>query len=90
MRVPSSAGPSGAKSGACIHGLIHEWEIDFSTVETHGSSPATVQDRRSGERELIAEGPPLTLERHELDDLYGKFLDLALGSKVVGDHWAAR
>jgi 1-phosphofructokinase len=66
-----------------IHGLINEWEIDVSTVETLASSPATVQDRRSGERQLIAEGDPLTLERHELDDLYGKFLDLALGSKVV-------
>ncbi len=79
---PIICGPVGGEVGRVIHGLIHEWEIDFSTVETHGSSPATVQDRRSGERELIADGPPLTLERHELDDLYGKFLDLALGSKV--------
>jgi 1-phosphofructokinase len=80
---PIICGPVGGEVGRVIHGLINEWEIEFSTVETHGSSPATVQDRRSGERQLIADGEPLTLERHELDDLYGKFLDLALGSKVV-------
>ena len=80
---PIICGPLGGEVGHVIHGLVKEWEIDLSTVETHGSSPATVQDRRSGERQLIAEGEPLTLERHELDDLYGKFLDLALASKVV-------
>jgi 1-phosphofructokinase len=80
---PIVCGPIGGEVGHVIHGLIKEWEIDLSTVETNGSSPATLQDRRSGKRELIAEGEPLTLERHELDDLYGKFLDLALGSKVV-------
>ncbi len=80
---PIICGPVGGEVGRVIHGLINEWEIDLSTVETHGSSPATVQDRRSGERQLIAEGEPLILERHELDDLYGNFLDLALGSKLA-------
>jgi 1-phosphofructokinase len=80
---PIICGPIGGEVGHVIHGLIKEWKIDLSTVETRGISPATVQDGRSGDRELIAEGEPLALQRHELDDLYGKFLDLALGSKVV-------
>jgi 1-phosphofructokinase len=79
---PLLCGPIGGETGQVIRGLINQWGIDISPVEISVSSPATVQDRRSGERDLIAETPAPSLARHELDDTYGKFLDQSLSSGV--------
>jgi 1-phosphofructokinase len=79
---PILCAPIGGETGRVIRGLVNQWGIDISPVETTFSSPATVQDRRSGERALIAEAAALGLVRHELDDAYGKFLDHALSSRV--------
>jgi len=79
---PLLCGPIGGEIGPVIRGLINLWGIDISPVETTHSSPATVHDRRSGERDLIAETLAPSLARHELDDAYGRFLDHALSSQV--------
>jgi 1-phosphofructokinase len=65
-----------------IHGLVNKWGIDISPVDTSAGSPATVQDRRSGDRDLIAEAAYPSLARHELDDVYGRFLDHAMTAEV--------
>lgn len=80
---PLLCGPIGGESGAVLRGLIRLWGIDLSPVEVQESSPAIVQDRRSGDRTPIAEAPAPGLVRHELDDAYGKILDHALSSRVV-------
>lgn len=80
--TPVLCAPVGGEIGAVLTGLITQWAIRLDPVEVGGSSPTTVQDRRSGDRRLIAETDPPVLSRHELDDLYGGFLDLALGSEV--------
>jgi 1-phosphofructokinase len=80
---PLLCGPVGGESGAVLRGLIRQWGIELSPVEVQESSPAIIQDRRSGERTPIAEAPAPGLARHELDDAYGKILDHALTSQVV-------
>ncbi|MGH8916492.1 MAG: 1-phosphofructokinase family hexose kinase [Acidimicrobiia bacterium] len=79
---PLLCAPIGGETGRVIRGLVNQWGIEMSPVETTSSSPATVHDRRSGDRDLIAEATAPTLARHELDDAYGKFLDHAMSSRV--------
>lgn len=82
---PLLCSPIGGETGSVIRGLIRNWGIDMSPVETTVASPVTVQDRRSGERVPIAETPPPHLDRHTVDDAYGKFLDhaIAAGTAVI-------
>jgi 1-phosphofructokinase len=79
---PLLCSPVGGEVGRVIRGLMAQWGIDLSPVETGFESPSTVQDRRGGDRVVIAETPPRPLDRHALDDAYGRFLDHALGSEV--------
>jgi 1-phosphofructokinase len=80
---PLLCGPIGGESGGVLRSLISQWGIDLSPVEVQESTPAIVQDRRSGERTSIAVAPAPSLARHELDDAYGRILDHALSSEVV-------
>jgi 1-phosphofructokinase len=80
---PLLCGPIGGESGGVLRTLISQWGIDLSPVEVQESSPAIIQDRRSGDRTSIAMAPAPSLARHELDDAYGKILDHALSSEVV-------
>jgi 1-phosphofructokinase len=79
---PLLCSPIGGEVGRVIRGLMAQWGIDLSPVETSFESPSTIQDRRTGDRILIAETPPRRLDRHSLDDAYGRFLDHALASQV--------
>jgi 1-phosphofructokinase len=80
---PLLCGPVGGEAGAVLRNLIEIWGIDLSPVEVQESSPAIVQDRRSGDRNPVAEAMAGTLARHELDDAYGRILDHALSCEVV-------
>jgi 1-phosphofructokinase len=80
---PLLCGPLGGEPGGVLRSLIEQWGIDFSPVEVQESSPAIIQDRRSGDRSPIAEAVSPTLARHELDDAYGRILDHALSCQVV-------
>lgn len=75
---PLLCGPVGGESGSVIRALLEQWEIDLSPVEMAAESPVMVQDRRSGDRSVIAEAATPHLSRHELDDVYGTFLDHAM------------
>jgi 1-phosphofructokinase len=80
---PLLCGPIGGEPGGVLRSLIEQWGIDLSPVEVQESSPAVIQDRRSGDRSPIAEAATPTLARHELDDAYGRILDHALSCQVV-------
>ncbi len=80
---PLLCGPIGGESGFVIRGLVDQWGIEISPVAVPGPSPAIIQDRRHGDRTTIAETKASALPRHELDDAYGRILDLALSSRVV-------
>ena len=80
---PLICGPIGGESGKVIRGLLPQWGIDLSPIEIEGSSPATIQDRRSGEREGIADASPPPLDRHSADEFYGTFLSRAISAGLA-------
>lgn len=75
---PLLCGPVGGEAGKVFIGLVSQFGMNMSPIEIAHRSPAVISDRRSGEREMIAESPPVSLERHEIDDVYGRFLDRAI------------
>lgn len=79
---PLLCGPLGGESGKVFLGLLAQFGIDVGTIEIGHSSQTIIQDRRSGDRKMVAEPQPVNLARHEVDDVYGRFLDRALASSV--------
>lgn len=77
---PLLCGPVGGEAGRVFLGLLGQFGMDVSPVEIAHRSPVVISDRRSGEREIIANSPTVALERHEIDDLYGRFLDRSLAA----------
>lgn len=79
---PLLCGPLGGEAGKVFMGLVSQWGVDVSPIEVAHRSPVVINDRRSGVRETIALSPGVALERHEVDDIYGRFLDHSLTSGV--------
>ncbi|HEY6635463.1 MAG TPA: PfkB family carbohydrate kinase [Acidimicrobiia bacterium] len=79
---PLLCGPLGGESGQVFMGLLAQWGMDLSPIKVSAPTSIIISDRRSGDREVWAESPMQALERHELDDAYGRLLDHALGSSV--------
>lgn len=77
---PLLCGPLGGEAGKVFLGLLGQFGMDISSVEVAHRSPVVINDRRTGDRQTIADSPTIQLERHEIDDLYGRFLDKALAS----------
>jgi 1-phosphofructokinase len=61
----------GGETGLLVRTLVQREGVDMNAVEAEVANAAYVHDRRSGEREVIAEMDPAPLSRHELDQLYG-------------------
>jgi 1-phosphofructokinase len=76
-------GPFGDDSGRVLKTLIEAEGIEVKATEMHAPNGAYVHDRRSGERQIIAESPGGELRRHEVDDLYGATLVSGLEAKVT-------
>ncbi|HZD05465.1 MAG TPA: PfkB family carbohydrate kinase, partial [Longimicrobiales bacterium] len=81
-RRPLLCGPVGGETGRVIRGLVPEWGIDLSPVRIEANSPTYVHDRRGGERVEVARSPAPVLDRHEVDDLYGKVMQHSVGAGV--------
>lgn len=79
---PVLCAPVGGETGRALWGLMTDWGIDLRPIVTDGASAARIHDRRSGQRDEIARAVPPALDRHELDDLYGKVLELALATRT--------
>ena len=79
---PLICGPVGGESGKVFLGLLAQFGMDVSPIDVAGATSMVVQDRRTGERVPVAESPVTELARHEIDDVYGRFLDRALASSV--------
>ena len=75
--------PLGGETGAVLESLLTVDGISVLSIETEGANGAYMHDRRSGQREVIAETSSPTLARHELDDLYGVTLTAGLDSAAV-------
>jgi 1-phosphofructokinase len=77
---PRVCAPIGGESGRTLLGLVGAWGIQLRAVETIADTPAYVHDRRGGERVELARSRPPELQRHEVDEFYNRFLQLALAA----------
>jgi 1-phosphofructokinase len=71
-------GSFGGEIGTVVRTLVETSGIAVRAVETAADNVAYVHDRRSGDREVIAEMRPTPLSRHEADELYSVTLVEAL------------
>lgn len=79
---PLLCGPLGGESGQVFLGLLSQRGIDLSPIRVSAATPVTIHDRRSGVRTTWANSPARPLDRHELDDAYGRLLDHSYVSSV--------
>lgn len=77
---PLLCGPVGGEPGKVFLGLMGQFGMDVSPIEIAHRSPVVINDRRSGDRITIAMSPTVALERHEMDDIYGRILDRSLSA----------
>jgi 1-phosphofructokinase len=61
----------GGETGVLVRVLVEREEVEVVAVTVGEANAAYVHDRRSGEREVVAEMDPPALSRHEVDQLYG-------------------
>ena len=86
-------GPVGGETGRALSGLVPEWDIDLSAVSIKADTPAYVHDRRSGKRLEVAQSKLPAMDRHEIDELYGRTLEHATATGLcvmtgrAGEHW---
>jgi 1-phosphofructokinase len=73
----------GGESGAIVQALLEPWGICVRAVPTAGWNGGYIHDRRSGEREPVAEMVGSGCSRHEIDELYGATLVAGLEADVV-------
>jgi 1-phosphofructokinase len=78
---PTVCAPVGGEAGRALLGLVREWGVDLQRVTTIADTPAYVHDRRNGERIELARSRQPALRRHEVDELYNRFLELALAAE---------
>lgn len=80
---PSLVGPVGGEPGKVLESLVPLWHVDLHPIEANNPSAVIVQDRRSGDREVLTDIPTADLNRHTSDDAYTRFLEVALDADVA-------
>jgi len=80
---PVLCGFIGGETGAVLRPLLEQMEVELRLVETGEASGAYLHDRRSGEREPIAQSASLPPSRHEIDELFSSTVAAALDSDVL-------
>jgi 1-phosphofructokinase len=80
---PVLCGLIGGETGTVLRPLLEQLEIELRLVETAEASGAYIHDRRSGEREPIAQSAAMPPSRHEIDDLFSITCAAALDSEVL-------
>ena len=75
--------PLGGESGEVLRGLIGAPGVNLRAVGTAATNGCYVEDRRSGERQRLAAVSSSTLQRHEIDDLYGAMMTTAMTSDAA-------
>jgi 1-phosphofructokinase len=58
--------------------LLDDEGFEVRAVPTAGGNGCQVEDRRSGDLTCLADVPPTSLDRHELDNLHNNFLAASL------------
>jgi 1-phosphofructokinase len=75
-------GSFGGETGFVVQSLIERAGVSVRSISMEASNVAYVHDRRSGEREPVAEMRAPALSRHEADELYGAALVVGLETTV--------
>lgn len=73
----------GGETGDVLRPLLEQLPIELSLVETAEASGCYLHDRRSGEREPVAQSAAMPASRHEVDDLFSVACATALDSDVL-------
>jgi 1-phosphofructokinase len=80
---PVLCGFIGGEVGSVLRPLLEEMSIELRLVETAEPSGAYLHDRRSGEREPLAQSAAFPASRHEVDDLFSVTVAAALDSDLL-------
>jgi 1-phosphofructokinase len=73
----------GGESGDVLRPLLEQMPYRLSLVETAEATGSYIQDRRSGEREPVAQSAAMPASRHEVDDLFSVACAAALDADVL-------
>jgi 1-phosphofructokinase len=73
----------GGETGAVLRPLLERLPIGLRLIETGAGSGCYLHDRRSGEREPLAQAASLPPTRHEIDDLFSNTVAAALDAEVL-------
>ena len=80
---PILCGFIGGEVGTVLRPLLEEMPIGLRLVETTAACGIYVHDRRSGEREPVAQSAALPASRHEVDDLFSVTVAAALDCELL-------
>lgn len=80
---PALCGFIGGEVGTVLRPLLEEMPIELRLVETAEPSGVYIHDRRSGEREPIAQSAAFPASRHEVDDLFSVTVAAALDCDLL-------
>ncbi|HET7485488.1 MAG TPA: PfkB family carbohydrate kinase [Solirubrobacterales bacterium] len=81
--APVLCGFIGGETGTVLRPLLEQMDVDLRLVETAEASGCYLHDRRSGEREPIAQSAAMPPSRHEIDELFSSTVAAALDSGVL-------
>lgn len=80
---PALCGFIGGETGIVLRPLLEQMDVELRLVETAEASGCYLHDRRSGEREPIAQSAAMPPSRHEIDELFSSTVAAALDSDVL-------
>jgi len=80
---PVLCGFLGGETGRVLRPLLEEMAVDLRLVETVAPSGSYLHDRRSGEREPLAQCEAAPPSRHELDELFSLTVAAAIDRGVL-------
>jgi 1-phosphofructokinase len=80
---PTLCGFIGGETGTVLRPLLEQMDIGLRLVETAEASGCYLHDRRSGEREPIAQSAAMPPSRHEIDELFSSTVAAALDSGAL-------
>lgn len=80
---PVLCGFIGGETGTVLQPLLEQMDVELRLIETGEASGSYLHDRRSGEREPVAQAASLPPSRHEIDELFSTTVAAALDSGVL-------
>jgi 1-phosphofructokinase len=80
---PVLCGFIGGEVGTVLRPLLEEMSIELRLVETAEASGTYIHDRRSGEREPVAQSAAFPASRHEVDELFSVTVAAALDCDLL-------